>query len=59
MTKEDFKLGVAVDVKMCDGSTKEGVLKGIYEDSKGNVQATVEYEQPNESTFALEDITLK
>lgn len=57
MVKEDFKLDATVEAKLCDGSTKQGVLKGLYKDSAGKVQVTVQYEQPVENTFDLENVT--
>lgn len=44
---------------MKNGTTKQGILKGIYEYSTGKVQAMVQYEQPVENTFDLENVTLK
>lgn len=59
MTNEEFKLGAPVQATLYDGTVKDGVLKGIYQDQQGKTQVTVEYEQPVESTFDLDKVTLK
>lgn len=59
MVKEDFKIDSPVTVKKDDGTTMEGTLKGVFENTDGTVQANIEYLTPIQNPFPIENVTLK